>query len=183
VISDEALDRHLAALDANAEPTHWIHELAPGTFDKIRKLTKETQMQEDTEVDVAPATQPMDQYQSHKKVWAGKIERVEALLDKGATLHLAGGRTVDVSDHYLVKHLPKEADLSGLIGGYFVNYADGYLSWSPAAAFEEGYTLLHSPDAFKEPPDDMAAGCGADAPPTTVEDYRDQAEKEATPAS
>lgn len=28
------------------------------------------------------------------------------------------------------------------IGGYLVQYEDGYLSWSPAAAFEAGYTRL-----------------------------------------
>ena len=26
--------------------------------------------------------------------------------------------------------------------GYFVVYEDGYLSWSPTKAFEEGYTAL-----------------------------------------
>ena len=27
-------------------------------------------------------------------------------------------------------------------GGYYVRYPDGYESWSPAEAFEEGYTLV-----------------------------------------
>ena len=27
-------------------------------------------------------------------------------------------------------------------GGYYVRYPDGYESWSPAEAFEDGYTLV-----------------------------------------
>lgn len=38
-----------------------------------------------------------------------------------------------VSREYVLKHNPK-------VGGYYVVYADGYKSWSPAQAFEEGYT-------------------------------------------
>ena len=33
---------------------------------------------------------------------------------------------------YVAKHKPQA-------GGYFVVYADGYRSWSPAKAFEDGY--------------------------------------------
>jgi hypothetical protein len=40
-----------------------------------------------------------------------------------------------VSAEYLAKHKPE-------VGGYFVVYADGYQSFSPAQAFEEGYTRL-----------------------------------------
>ena len=40
-----------------------------------------------------------------------------------------------VSAEYLAKHKP-------VIGGYFVVYADGYESFSPAQAFEEGYTRI-----------------------------------------
>jgi hypothetical protein len=36
---------------------------------------------------------------------------------------------------YLTKHNPEP-------GGYYVLYADGYESFSPAAAFEEGYTRV-----------------------------------------
>ncbi len=36
---------------------------------------------------------------------------------------------------YMRKHQPK-------IGGYFVVYKDGYKSFSPAEAFEEGYTRI-----------------------------------------
>jgi len=39
-----------------------------------------------------------------------------------------------VSAEYLAKHKPTS-------GGYYVVYKDGYESFSPAQAFEEGYTL------------------------------------------
>lgn len=40
-----------------------------------------------------------------------------------------------VSRRYMIKHNPQ-------VGGYYVVYADGYKSWSPAQAFEEGYTRV-----------------------------------------
>jgi len=40
-----------------------------------------------------------------------------------------------VDGYFLSKHKPE-------VGGYFVQYADGYKSFSPAKAFEEGYTLI-----------------------------------------
>ena len=36
---------------------------------------------------------------------------------------------------YVEKHAPR-------VGGYFVRYDDGYESFSPAAAFEGGYTSV-----------------------------------------
>lgn len=40
-----------------------------------------------------------------------------------------------VNAEYMAKHKPT-------VGGYFVLYVDGYQSFSPAQAFEEGYTRL-----------------------------------------
>jgi hypothetical protein len=40
-----------------------------------------------------------------------------------------------VSGEFMSKHKP-------VAGGYFVVYEDGYESFSPAQAFEEGYTLI-----------------------------------------
>lgn len=40
-----------------------------------------------------------------------------------------------VEAEYMGKHKPR-------IGGYYVVYDDGYKSWSPADAFEKGYTLV-----------------------------------------
>lgn len=115
------------------------------------------------------ATQ-MPQYQCHKKVWALKIKEIihkELPKWKDATCkgsfafgsacgmcerctwerehgpemrvcivpeesHLA---PVLVGREYLAKHKPQ-------VGGYYVVYEDGYVSYSPAAAFESGYTIL-----------------------------------------
>ena len=38
-------------------------------------------------------------------------------------------------EEWLDKHNPE-------VGGYYVVYEDGYKSFSPAKAFEEGYTLI-----------------------------------------
>lgn len=90
-------------------------------------------------------------YKSHKKVRAAKISRIEVLVTgwrnnvQGkcdtavAKLHfepVAGKEVaaVKVSGSYMEKHNPHE-------GGYYVVYEDGYASWSPDKAFEEGYTL------------------------------------------
>jgi hypothetical protein len=59
--------------------------------------------------------------------------------------HIQPGSAVLISDHgpvpvtleYMSKHKPEA-------GGYFVIYGDGYESFSPARAFEEGYTLIES---------------------------------------
>jgi hypothetical protein len=40
-----------------------------------------------------------------------------------------------VTGEYMAKHKPE-------VGGYFVQYDDGYTSFSPAKAFEDGYTRL-----------------------------------------
>jgi hypothetical protein len=41
----------------------------------------------------------------------------------------------EVSGDYMHKHKP-------VVGGYFVIYEDGYQSFSPAKAFEDGYSLM-----------------------------------------
>lgn len=40
-----------------------------------------------------------------------------------------------VDEAFMAKHKPE-------VGGYYVVYDDGYKSFSPAKAFEEGYTLI-----------------------------------------
>ena len=79
----------------------------------------------------------MPQYQSHKKVWALKIKQVELRPADGHIIHPAdeGYGPFEVSDEYVQKHNPQA-------GGYYVVYADGYISWSPAEAFEGGHTAI-----------------------------------------
>lgn len=81
----------------------------------------------------------------HKTVYADKIQSVKQYLngvnDNACELTLEGGEQVTVPLSWAVKHNP-ESD------GYFVRYQDGYESYSPAKAFEEGYTL--SPEQPQE---------------------------------
>jgi hypothetical protein len=85
----------------------------------------------------------MPRYKSHKTVWALKIAAISpneaSHPDEvpGATITPAddGYAPFSVSSMYMGKHSPQ-------VGGYFVQYADGYQSFSPAQAFEEGYTRI-----------------------------------------
>jgi len=91
----------------------------------------------------------MPQYQCHKKVWALKIAKVEHKPNPDATGRSAGSsygaviHPVDSKDYapfevdaeYVNKHSPAD-------GGYYVVYDDGYTSFSPAAAFEAGYSAI-----------------------------------------
>jgi hypothetical protein len=75
----------------------------------------------------------MQKFKSHKVVEAAKITdiRYSVLDDKYDIAHIHGCQHVD--HDWVLKHKPD-------VGGYIVVYPDGYTSYSPAAAFEEGYT-------------------------------------------
>ena len=91
----------------------------------------------------AGASTEMPRYKCHKEVWALKIEKV---LDPTLPGNETDGSRVLVPedgnyapfkvDHaYVRKHAPQP-------GGYYVVYKDGYESFSPAEAFEEGYARI-----------------------------------------
>jgi len=75
-------------------------------------------------------------YKSHKKVQAFKIERIEPSPDQSKIVMTdhTGAYVAVVSAGYFYKHAPQ-------VGGYYVKYKDGYESWSPAEAFEDGYAM------------------------------------------
>lgn len=83
------------------------------------------------------------QYLCHKKVWALKIKDVlqsppDVVVDGGSwdlEIEDAGFSNIRVTHEWYTKHRPTS-------GGYFVVYADGYESFSPGAAFEEGYERI-----------------------------------------
>lgn len=79
----------------------------------------------------------LPRYKCHKEVTAARIEAINLHEDGGATIEFyeEGVAAIMVDSGYLLKHQPYK-------GGYLVQYADGYLSFSPAEAFEEGYTLI-----------------------------------------
>lgn len=80
----------------------------------------------------------LPRYKCHKEVQAFKIRSI-TIGEEGQTALLwmggRGGYKVEQSLEYFAKHRPK-------VGGYYVLYDDGYESYSPATAFEAGYTLI-----------------------------------------
>lgn len=77
----------------------------------------------------------LPEWKCHKVVRAAKITKadyghfqIQVEVD-GNTV------TVEPGSTYFAQHKPHE-------GGYVVAYKDGYLSYSPAVAFEEGYTKI-----------------------------------------
>jgi len=79
----------------------------------------------------------MPRYQCHKRVWALKIKAVYFNQDGSVDI-------VPEESGYARFTVPpdKAAKHEWSIGGYYVQYEDGYVSYSPAKAFEEGYTRI-----------------------------------------
>ena len=78
------------------------------------------------------ASMELPKYKCHKQVWALKIAKIDGNLITAVNSEYA---PLFVSDEYLAKHKP-------FVGGYYVVYADGYKSFSPADVFEDGYSLI-----------------------------------------
>lgn len=75
-------------------------------------------------------------YKCHKEVGALKIKDImHGILASSLVFENKDYSPMSVSKDWLDKHKAE-------IGGYFVVYDDGYKSYSPAKAFEEGYTLI-----------------------------------------
>ena len=79
----------------------------------------------------------MPKYKSHKEVWALKIEKVINNPNGSVDLFFEDKTygSINLEDGYGEKHKPYAS-------GYYVVYQDGYKSFSPAEAFEEGYTSV-----------------------------------------
>ena len=79
----------------------------------------------------------MPRYQSHKKVWALKIAAIEVHEDKSATIAPSdeGYAPFQTRAGWADRFDGGEEDT-----GYYVQYEDGFSSWSPTDAFESGYT-------------------------------------------
>lgn len=79
----------------------------------------------------------MKKYRSHKIVEAGKIVGV---LSAGVVQYDVDDTLEDISnaDHERMRGMAG----GSVTGGYLVRYEDGYLSWSPAEAFEAGYSEI-----------------------------------------
>jgi hypothetical protein len=80
--------------------------------------------------------QSLPRYQCHKVVGAERITRVRVVFGTPRVfLGNEGGANFRLSPEWYKRHRPKAGD-------YLVVYADGYLSVSPASAFEGGYRPL-----------------------------------------
>lgn len=86
----------------------------------------------------------LPRYQCHKIVHALKIKavfeparHVNEESDGSMMIQPEDARYANfrVDHQYVRKHNPQA-------GGYYVVYDDGYKSFSPAKAFEDGYTLI-----------------------------------------
>ena len=80
----------------------------------------------------------MPKYRCHKEVHALKIKAVVWDTEKNIAslvFEEIGFGDIEMSPEYMSKHNPQA-------GGYYVVYEDGYKSWSPAEAFEAGYSLI-----------------------------------------
>lgn len=109
-------------------------DVTPEEAERLQKAAQSTE----------PVTQAeMPKYQCHKKVWALKISSIEDPTIPGNESD--GSRIIIPADdgfaafkvdrEYVHKHKPE-------VGGYYVVYSDGYKSFSPAKAFEEGYSKI-----------------------------------------
>lgn len=98
-------------------------------------------------------TREMPRYKCHKEVWALKIKEIiyhahedpsVSIAEFASTDEFQGGHIMPEDDGYgpvpfdaayYHKHKPEA-------GGYYVQYEDGYKSYSPAEPFEAGYSRI-----------------------------------------
>jgi len=95
----------------------------------------------------------LPKYRCHKEVWALKIKQVikhahpdphadDAAFE--ASTEFQGAHLFFVDERYAPRPVDAEwyRKHDPQAGGYFVVYKDGYQSFSPADAFEDGYTKI-----------------------------------------
>lgn len=94
---------------------------------------------------------PYPQYDCHKVVRAFKVKEIvscgvpdsfvlmpEDPTMPGLLMKKAWGAKYSI-----------DGDCTSMVGGYVVFYADGWISWSTARAFENGYTLKAKEDEHR----------------------------------
>ena len=78
----------------------------------------------------------LNEYQCHKKVKALRIDNIQYQDNNDIAFSACNQDwVVTVNQAYMDKFKPE-------VGGYYVLYVDGYQSYSPAKAFDEGYSLV-----------------------------------------
>lgn len=122
-------------------------------FDELNRLHPDAHelriksLQDKLAAETGGATAEMPRYKCHKEVWALKIRAVtlNSVLAQLSGNESDGSAVITPEDvgygdfrvdsDYIRKHNPQA-------GGYYVVYKDGYKSFSPAEAFEDGYTKI-----------------------------------------
>lgn len=116
----------------------------PESQEAIRQFQTGKLAQHVKEISESETLVEMPKYKCHKQVWALKISDVrDPSADTGnesdgsriLIFERPGFGPIGVDHSYVHKHKPQA-------GGYYVVYEDGYKSWSPAEAFEGGYTEI-----------------------------------------
>jgi len=90
--------------------------------------------------------QELPLYQCHKRVRACRIHAIDYDDEKAQWVVTPAEPFLDpfrVHPQFVAKHAPKA-------GGYLVQYSDNYLSYSPQAAFEEGYAEVSQLERRRE---------------------------------
>lgn len=79
----------------------------------------------------------LPEYQCFKIVRAARVLEIN-LPRRSLVLAPAFGPSIEVemTDEFWRRNRVE-------VGGYYVQYEDGYASYSPAAAFESGYTIIN----------------------------------------
>lgn len=116
-------------------------------FDKLTSAHRDAHEIRIRSLDDATPCGEMPKYRCHKEVWALKIRSVtyNSVLAQLSGNESDGSALIVPEDEgyaefrvdaaYVRKHDPQP-------GGYYVVYADGYKSFSPADAFESGYVRI-----------------------------------------
>ncbi len=104
----------------------------------VKKPVDKTQTEREKMSETGSSAE-MPRYRSHKVIHALKIHEIDVSVSDGDGSAIITPEKpyapFNVDRKYMEKHKPE-------VGGYYVVYKDGYTSFSPAEAFESGYTLI-----------------------------------------
>lgn len=115
---------------------HDAIEADPGHVDFVHDVETEAELDEILEEANEPRVDlPWPQYKCHKIVRAIQVAKVRAPRKGTVTLELVSGYNMDVTTEWAQTHSVQS-------GGYLIEYADDYISFSPQEAFEDGYGLI-----------------------------------------
>lgn len=87
-----------------------------------------------SEESAGAASMEMPRYVSHKKVWALEIESADPMLCK-LSFRDKGYAAIKTNADLWARYKPVPGD-------FYVQYDDGYKSFSPRKAFLDGYTRI-----------------------------------------